>query len=268
MVTPIERLNGDDAEARTIAVVSGKGGVGKTVTTANLSLALQEMGESVVAIDCDQSASDLALQLGIHPDPDKTLQAALEGEKNVLEAISLHPSGLMVMPSSHAIREEAIQQEQLQQVVDGIDGTVIIDAPPGLGQSVYSILDVADEILVITNPEIPAVSDAVKVSEAIQELKGSREDAHAVVTKSNEVNKEVNLSEVEMALELSTVAEVPYDRMLKRSIFDQTPVIHHTPHARSAIEYRKLAAWMADTEYRPPKSARIKRVMDSVTGWF
>ncbi|MFB6075516.1 MAG: P-loop NTPase [Candidatus Aenigmatarchaeota archaeon] len=251
---------------KTIAVVSGKGGVGKTVTAANLSLALQEFGEKVIAMDCDQAASNLALQLDLHPNPDKNLQQALSQERDVLDTISLHKTGLMVMPSSHAIREERIDPDKLKNIIDKVEGNVIIDSPPGLNDNVHTILGLADQILVVTNPEIPAVSDAVKVAEAARIKKGSDENIFTILTKSNEISKEVMESEIEMALELPIISNIPYDRDLKESIFEQTPIVRYSPYSKAAIEYRRLAAWMTNQQYEPPKMAPLKRMLNKVMG--
>lgn len=245
----------------TIAIVSGKGGVGKTTTAANLALSLQEFGENVVAIDCDQAASNLALHLDVHPMPEQTLQKALDGEENVLESISLHESGLMVMPSTHAIKEERLEKDKLQNIIDNIDvdGSVLIDAPPGLTENVHTILDVADEILLVTNPEIPAVTDAVKVMEAIKQKQGHKDNVKPVLTKHDETRKEVDDSEAEMALEVPIFSKIPYDKDLKDSIFMQTPVVHYSPYSKSAIGYRRLAAKLTENYYEPPKLAPLKR---------
>ncbi|MDY6774136.1 MAG: AAA family ATPase, partial [Candidatus Nanohaloarchaea archaeon] len=132
----------------TIAIVSGKGGVGKTATTANLSLALQEMGNRVVAVDCDQDAADLALHLDLETDEDRTLQNVMREDVNVLDSIALHHTGLMVIPSTHTIDAERIKRSKLKGVIERVNGTVIIDAPPGLSEDVKTIVSVADEVLV------------------------------------------------------------------------------------------------------------------------
>jgi len=251
---------------RTIAVVSGKGGVGKTTTTANLAMAMQQMGEKVVAVDCDQAASNLALQLDMHPEPDKNLQSALEGKNQVNESIRLHRTGLMVMPSTHAIRERAIRPERLRSIIRNINGTVIIDSPPGLTKNVYNIINVADEIIVVTNPEIPAVTDAVKVTKAVEEVKGDRKDVKCIVTKADEINHEIKESEIHMALEVPVVSKVPYDKHLKKSIFDRNPVVDQVPHSKSAIEYKRLAAQMVGKEYQPPRMAGLKRILTRFRG--
>ncbi|MCD6367653.1 MAG: AAA family ATPase [Candidatus Aenigmarchaeota archaeon] len=244
---------------KVISVVSGKGGVGKTTTAANLALALQEFGEKVIAIDCDLAGSNLALHLDLHPNPEKSLQSVLEGKRNVLDAIAIHKTGLMVLPSSHVTREDVIDPGKFKRVLSKLDGVVIIDAPPGLTQNLHTIISLSDEIIVVTNPEIPAVADAMKVVEVIKEKKKTTENTWCVVTKSDEIKQQLNDTEIEMALEVPIVSKIPYDKFLKRSIFERVPVVRYNPYAPSSIEYRKLAAWLVDKRYEPPKIATFMR---------
>ena len=249
-----------------ISIVSGKGGVGKTATASNLALALQEMGEKVIAIDCDVAGSNLALHLDLHPNPERDLQSALEGTRNAIEAITLHSTGLMVMPSRHALKDEVINYDKFKTILNRLDGIVIIDAPPGLNENLHTIVDLSDEVIVVTNPEIPAVADAIKIVEIVNKKKGDSENCWCVLAKADEVKNQLNEGEIEMALEIPIVSKIPYDRELKRSIFDRTPVVRNNPYARSSIEYRRLAAWLINESYEPPKFAPFMRAMRKIKG--
>ncbi len=249
-----------------ISVVSGKGGVGKTATASNLALALQEFGEKVIAIDCDVAGSNLALHLDLHPNPERSLQSALEGTKNAIEAITLHPTGLMVMPSKHAIKDDIINYNKFKKILNRLDGVVIIDAPPGLNENLYTIIDLSDEVIVVTNPEIPAVADAIKIVEVVKKKKGDTENCWCVLAKADEVKDQLNEGEIEMALEIPIVSRIPYDRELKRSIFERVPVVRYNNYSSSAIEYKKLAAWLVNQNYEPPKYASLMRLMGKLRG--
>lgn len=251
---------------KVISIVSGKGGVGKTATTSNLALALQEFGEKVIAIDCDIAGSNLALHLDLHPNPERSLQSALDGRKNAIEAITLHKTGLMVMPSSHAIKDETMDYKKFKKILDRLDGIVLIDAPPGLNENLHTIIDLSDEVLVVTNPEIPAVADAIKIVEVVKKKKGHAENCWCVLAKADEVKLQLNEGEIEMALEIPIVSRIPYDKELKRSIFERIPVVRYNPYSSSAIEYRKLAAWLINQDYEPPKLAPIMRVLGKIRG--
>ena len=247
---------------RVIGVVSGKGGVGKTVTAANLALAMQEMGKQVVCIDADVTASNLALQLDMHPNPEITLQDALEGKVDVLKTITLHDTGLMLIPSSLALEQEGLDREKFKRLLDRLSGYVIIDAPPGLNEDVHTIIDVSDELLIVTNPEIPAVADAMRVAEAIRRKKGEEAALGIVLTKSENASYEVSEREIESATELPILVKVPHDRETKKSIASRIPLVHYNPHAKAAIEYRRLAAIILGEDYKPPFFAPIRRLFN------
>ncbi len=251
---------------KVISVVSGKGGVGKTATTSNLALALQEFGEKVIAIDCDIAGSNLALHLDLHPNPERSLQSALEGRKNAIEAITLHKTGLMVMPSTHAIKEDSIDSRKFKKILERLEGVVLIDAPPGLNENLHTIIELSDEVIVVTNPEIPAVADAIKIVEVVKKKKGSSENCWCVLAKADEVKHQLNEGEIEMALEIPIVSRIPYDKELKRSIFERVPVVRFNPYSSSAIEYRKLAAWLINQSYEPPRYAPILRMFGKIRG--
>ena len=88
---------------KVIAVISGKGGVGKTTFTANVGLALKRSGRDVTVLDGDMSNSNLGLQLGFFQFP-IGLQDALKGGIGIHKAIYTHPSGLQVIPSSISMK--------------------------------------------------------------------------------------------------------------------------------------------------------------------
>lgn len=251
--------------SRTIAIVSGKGGVGKTVTTANLALSLQKFGEDVLAVDCDQTASNLALHLDMHPAPHENVQNVINGDSKVLDAISVHETGLMVMPSAHLTKAEELSKNRLKKMMNRIKGTVIIDSPPGISQNVRNIIDVADEIFLVTNPEIPAVSDAVKIAEAVEEIKGHRDNVWTIVNKADFLGKQVSLENIEKAVEAPVIGKIPHEREMKEAIHEQEPVIHYAPYSKSAIEFNKMVAWLTNNHYEPPKTAALKRILKRFT---
>jgi septum site-determining protein MinD len=246
---------------RVIAVVSGKGGVGKTVTTANLALALQEFGENVITIDGDPAASNLALQLNIYPSDDTSLQKVLEGKIDILRAITVHPSGLMVIPSSLSLQGKNIDSKKLRKILKNLKGIVLIDSPPGVNKDVLSIIEASDEILIVTNPEIPAVADVIKLVQVIKSLGREKDILGIVVNKAEGWKYEVKDSEIEIATEVPIICKIPHDKETKKSIFMRTPIVKLNPYSKVSIEYKKLAAWLIGKYYEAPKLARIRALL-------
>ena len=82
----------------------------------------------------------------------------------------------------------------------------------------------------------------------------------------DEVKHQLNEGEIEMALEVPIVSKIPYDKEVKRSIFNRVPVVRYNPYSSSAIEYRKLAAWLINQNYEPPRYASIMRMFGKIRG--
>lgn len=240
-----------------IGIVSGKGGVGKTTFTANLGLAITQLGKDVVAVDADLSTSNLGLQLGFYQFP-LGLQDALEGNIGILNAIYTHPSGFKVIPASISLDylSKNPTPYRLKSVLSDLNGIVLIDSPPGLREDALLVLKACDELLIITNPEIPAVTDALKVIKVAREM--GKEPLGIVVNRVKD-KFELTTEEIEEMTDLKVIGRIPEDKNIKRSMFEKTPIVHLKPHSKSAIEFNKLAAALIGAEYSPP--GRFRRLL-------
>jgi septum site-determining protein MinD len=151
--------------SKVYTITSGKGGVGKTTATANLGVCLGQMGKKTLVIDADLAMGGIGMTLGLS-ETYVTLHEVLGGKVNAEKAIySSH--GIDVMPSGQSIGGFlAADPNRLQRVVEelvkGYD-YILIDAPPGLNKYSLAPLQAADEILLITTPDPPAVEAAAKL---------------------------------------------------------------------------------------------------------
>ena len=152
---------------RFIAVVSGKGGVGKTTTSLNLGIALKNLGKDSLVLDGNLTTPDIGLHLGV-PKLPYTLNDVLAGKKSILNATYIHASGLKVIPADISFKAlKKIDIKGLKKVFKDLKGTseiVIIDCGAGLGKDVISVMNFADEVLVVTNPDLTAVTNALKTA--------------------------------------------------------------------------------------------------------
>src|SRR3989344_4661915 len=99
-----------------LVIASGKGGVGKTTLAINIGKALVDFGRDVIVVDGNVSKPNIGLHLGSTKLP-STLHDVLKREKNIREAIYMHPSGIKVIPGSIAFKElEELQMENLSEV--------------------------------------------------------------------------------------------------------------------------------------------------------
>ena len=242
-----------------IGIVSGKGGVGKTTFTANLGLAMSQLGKDVVAVDADLSTSNLGLQLGFYQFP-LGLQDALEGNIGILNAIYTHPSGLKVVPASISLNylTKNPTPYRLKSVLSDLNGIILIDSPPGLREDALLVLKACDDILIITQPEIPAVTDALKVIKVAREM--GKEPLGIVVNRVKD-KFELTTEEIEEMCDLNVIGRIPDDKDVKRSMFEKTPIVSLKPHSSAAIEFNRIGAALIGAEYSPPRMAAMKRLL-------
>ena len=154
--------------ARVVTITSGKGGVGKTTTTANLAVALALRGQRVVAIDADIGLRNLDVVMGLENRIVYDLVDVVEGRCRLRQAMvrDKRLSGLFLLPAAQTRDKTAVQPEQMIQVCTTLRPDfdfVIIDSPAGIEQGFRNAVAPADEAVVITTPEVSAVRDADRI---------------------------------------------------------------------------------------------------------
>ncbi|HUL93769.1 MAG TPA: MinD/ParA family protein [Burkholderiales bacterium] len=150
---------------RIIAVTSGKGGVGKTFVTANLAAALARTGARVLVMDADLGLANLDIVLNLTPKV--TLHEVLTGEDRLENVILQAPGGFSVLPAGSGMAEYARLssevRERLRLVLQELGvryDFLLIDTGAGVADLVLYVASLADEILVVTNPEPTSLADA------------------------------------------------------------------------------------------------------------
>ncbi len=245
---------------RTIGIVSGKGGVGKTTTTINLSAALMEFKRSVIAIDADIKMSGIGLQLGMYYFP-LSLNDVLNGKGELFEALYIHSSGLRIIPASLSIDDVKISN--LQQVLEDPlleNNIVFVDSPPGFEKNSLAVLRTCPELLIVTKPEIPALTDALKLISITEKMSATPIGIIVNMYKERDPNQ-INLKEIQTICGLPIVGVIPEDNNIKRSIFKGVPVVSLNPHAPSSLAFKKIAASLIEEDYVPPKTPLFKKIL-------
>ncbi|HDQ70695.1 MAG TPA: septum site-determining protein MinD [Chloroflexi bacterium] len=154
--------------ARVITVTSGKGGVGKTTLAANLGVALATYGKRVVVIDADVGLRNLDVMLGLENRIVYDLVDVIEGRCRLRQAMARDKrlSELFLLPAAQTRDKSAVEPDDMRRVCDELrehHDFVVIDSPAGIEQGFRYAVAPADEILIVTNPEVPAVRDADRV---------------------------------------------------------------------------------------------------------
>jgi flagellar biosynthesis protein FlhG len=150
---------------RSLAVVSGKGGVGKTTLVANLAIALHRHGRKVLVVDGDLGMADLDLHLGMIPR--HTLHDIVLGERTAQEVLVRTPDGINLLPGASGVPEMADLDElrcerllrSVSEVEEGMD-LILFDTAPGIHRTTLHFARAADDILIVTTPEPTALTNA------------------------------------------------------------------------------------------------------------
>lgn len=159
------RLIARAAETMTLAVTSGKGGVGKTSVVANLAFALAKRGLRVTVLDADMSLANLDVLLGMTPK--KTIEHFFTEKLPLVEIAQSGPMGVKIVPSGSGLPElTSLSQDDLFRFVQGMRALrencdiLLIDTAAGIGEQVTRMLRLADRVLLVTWPEPTALVDA------------------------------------------------------------------------------------------------------------
>jgi len=154
--------------ATVITITSGKGGVGKTTTTANLGVALAMQGQRVVTIDADIGLRNLDVIMGLENRIVYDLVDAVEGHCRLRQALirDKRLSELYLLPAAQTRDKTAVNPEQMVDLCDQLRPDfdfILIDSPAGIEQGYRNAVAPADRVVIVTTPEVSAVRDADRI---------------------------------------------------------------------------------------------------------
>jgi len=250
-----------------IVIASGKGGVGKTTTAINLGAAINYFGEEVLIIDGNLSTPNIGIHLN-SPEVPIDLNKVLHGKADAEEAVYEHQSGFKVMPASLSMNElKKMQPEKFKDFKKDfkkLSNYVIIDCAAGLGHEASCVMDSADEIIIVSNPEIAAITDALKAVKLAQEKK--KKVLGVIMTRVRKNNIEMTPDEVKEMLEVPILGMVPEDLSVQESLRLRDAVVHTHPKSKSARAYKEIAAQIIGARYdsNKDKEAMILRVLSAL----
>ena len=235
-----------------VVIASGKGGVGKSTLAANLSVALGQRGARVLLVDADFAQASLDLLLGLHPRHD--LQHVFAGEKTLEEIVVTGPRGVTLVPAASGAPELAdLDDVRLEFLLRGLTqlessaDLMVIDTASGISRAVTSLCLAADQILLVTTPEMPAFSDAYGLMKLLHP-QGLTRPPHLIVNmagsaeEAEETSHRIGLvARRFLQMNLETWEPVPLDAAIPRSVRRQEPVLATFPHSPAAAAYRAIA---------------------------
>jgi septum site-determining protein MinD len=229
--------------AKIITITSGKGGVAKTTTAINLGAALNFFGKEVIIVDANLTTPNVGLHLGA-PIVPINLNHVLLGKVKVIDAIYEHESGTKIIPSSLSVKElKRLNHGKLKDVskkLRKMADYIIYDSAAGLGDEAVAAMEAADELIIVTNPEIPAVTDALKATKVIDGL--GKPIRGIIVTRVRGVKSEMPIANIKDMLELPILGVIPEDRNIQNALVLKDAIIHTHPKSKASRAYREIAA--------------------------
>lgn len=225
--------------AELIAVLSGKGGTGKTSVCAGVATALAQQGLSVLCIDCDVGLRNLDIALGLSKEPAISFQEVCSGGYDLLDATA-HPDypSLKFLTAPVGGSCEGVDQEAFSQMLDAARDKfrfVFLDAPAGIEAGFNLAAKYADRILLVTGPDPASIRDAARAGELL-ELMGKR-DVRMIV---NRISKKM-ISAMSLTVDdvmdragLPLIGIVPEDDdVMLAAAFDR-PLLRYTRRGAAA----------------------------------
>jgi septum site-determining protein MinD len=239
----------EEVQGKAITIASGKGGTGKTVLAANIGTAIAVSGRKVVIVDADLAMADLGLYLGLEKSQ-ITLHEVLAGEATVDQALYEGPAGCKIMPSGLSLSGfSRANPQRLRNVVDELKRKfefVLIDCGPGLSKESTMPLAVADEVIIVVNPDLASLADALRIKMMCDAV-GTRIRG-VVINRSGMSKAELAPREVGSMLDLNILSDIPEDDEIRKSANLKVPLVMTKKDSPAAAAQTRLAKQIAGSK--------------------
>ena len=247
---------------RIIVVTSGKGGVGKTTTSASFSTGLAMRGFKTAVIDFDVGLRNLDLIMGCERRVVYDLINVINGEATLTQALikDKHCDNLYVLPASQTRDKEALSEEGVERVIkelthQGFD-YIVCDSPAGIESGAVMALTFADEALVVTNPEVSSVRDSdrilgilqAKSRRAIEGREPVKE--HLLITRYNparvEAGEMLSYKDIQEILRVPIIGVIPESEEVLQASNQGAPVIHQKETEAAEAYHDVIARFLGE----------------------
>lgn len=248
-----------------IAVTGGKGGVGKSNVSVNLSMAMAELGRRVVLLDADLGLANIDVLLGITAK--QNISNVLAGECSLMEVMVNGPGGIRIIPAASGTqamtqltpREHAGLIQAFSSIAEQLD-VLVVDTAAGIADNVVSFVKASQEAIIVVTDEPTSITDAYALIKLLNREHGlfrfsvlanmvkTSQDGHSLFAKLTKVTDRF------LDVALQYMGSVPFDESVKRAVQRQRAVIEAYPRSKASLAYKALAkkvdAWPLPTAPR------------------
>ena len=237
---------------KTIAVASGKGGVGKTNVVANLAISMSKLGKQVMIVDADLGLSNVDTLL--HLSPNHNIQHLLNGGLKLKDIIVEGPHGIQIIPASSGVQEllalDDYQRLKLLEEFDAYDEDIdvlLIDTAAGISENVAFFCNAAQEIIIVTSPEPTAITNTYALIKVLYTRYQER-DFHLLVNSAKDADEAFDVfrrislaAEKFLSISLDYLGYLPFDESVHSAVRAQKAFVDMFPRRIISKRIREIA---------------------------
>lgn len=238
--------------ARKIAVTSGKGGVGKSNVSLNMAIAFGRLGRRVLLIDADTNLANIDILLGIHVQ--NTLADVIVGSAFFSDTLIDGPEGIQIMPGSSGAVEmldkDDVVRDRILASFDDLEqryDIVLIDTGAGLSESIMQFVTSADDVILVTNPEPTAITDAYAMLK-VASYRNTTMNAHVLINLSPKPQEaKETFDKLQLAVrnflqfDINYLGALPIDPNIPQAVAERTPFIIRNPRSSASTAMVMMA---------------------------
>lgn len=266
---------------KVIAVTGGKGGVGKTNLSVNLSVALAELRRRVVLMDADLGLANVDLLLGLKVQ--HTVSDVLDGTHGMRDILLNGPGGIKVVPATSGVQQLTHLSPQehrslinaFSDISDQLD-ILVVDTAAGISDMVVSFVRASQEVIVVVCDEPSSITDAYALMKLLNKehnvfrfriianMTRSAQEGRLLFEKLNTVCERF------LDASLQYLGHVPFDEHVRKAVQQRKPLLEVAPRSKAAVAIRGLAqkidAWPVQSGPRGHLEFFIERLLQSASG--
>jgi septum site-determining protein MinD len=266
--------------SKVLVVTSGKGGVGKTTSTAALGAALAQTGQTVVVVDFDVGLRNLDLVLGAERRVVFDLINVIQGVAKLPQALirDKRIDTLWLLPASQTRDKEALTEEGIGRIIGELRARfdwVICDSPAGIERGATLAMRYADEAIIVTNPEVSSVRDSDRIiglldSKTVKAEAGEYMHKHLLITRFHAARaargEMLNVEDVLEILSIPLLGIIPESEEVLRASNLGSPVTLASPACAPAMAYRDASRRLAGEDVPMTVPSEKKKLFEKLFG--